>query len=318
MPFGAILGAVAGPIINGIFGGNSSPSPSPSPAPSQNTGAAVGGAVGNVLIGQAGANAANTAANQQLTARSGSINTINAAGGQQQALLTPYINSGVDATNKLNQVVGGIDPNSIAKPFTMADATNSDAETYARTQALGAINNAASVGGTQLSSGNWDALMKSAAGIGSQFQNQAFQQNLASKEFDSGLLRGQASSGQAAAGSLASIVGNNANNVAGYQSGIGDVQAAGTIGAQEALSGGYSAAANNILGGASSALGSAGTAIGGLLGMNGQPVTGGNDPGVLDSTAPVYNNVQNPTQLYGGGQTNNYWSGGSSQIPMGG
>jgi hypothetical protein len=280
MAFGAILGAVAGPLISGVvgnlFGGGSSSSPQQQQQ-TTNAGAGAGAAVGNVLIGQAGANAANTAANQQVAARSGAVNTINYTGAQQQALNQPYIRSGVDATNKLDQATAAIDPNSLTKQFSMADATNSDAESYARQQALGAINNAASVGGTQLSSGNWDALMKASAGIGAQYQNQAFSQNLAQKEFNAGLLTREQAVGQTATNNQTSILGTNADRVANLQAGIGDVQAAGTIGAQEALTGGYSAAANNILGSASGVLNSAGSQIGNVLGLN-QP-----QPGVVDT-----------------------------------
>jgi hypothetical protein len=289
---GAILGPIAGPVIGGvvnsIFGGSSGSGGSTQAQQNLSPGAGAGAAVGNVLIGQAGANAANQAAGQQVAGRLSAINTINSAGVAQQTLNQPYISSGVDSTLKLDAATANIDPNSLTKPFSMADATNSDAESYARQQALGAINNAASVGGTQLSSGNYAALATEAAGIGSQFQNQAFAQNLATKEFDAGLLNRQQAVGQTAVTNQNSLVSTNANQVAGFQSGIGDVQAAGTIGSQQALSGGYSAAANNILGSASGVLNSAGNSIGNLLGLN-QP-----QPGVVDA---AQNAAQSGDQL---------------------
>ena len=330
--FGSIIGAVAAPVlgglVNGIFGGGGSgggggqqyttntgqSSAQPTSGTSLASGIAGYNAYNNATGIQQGASGqavnaltGNTAQAQNyigggLTNANTYINNATGAAtnaiqgglaGAQQSL-NPYIQAGNTGLSVEQQAATG---QGQFAPFTMADATNSTAEQYALQQALGAQNNAAALGGTQLSAGNIMALQQNAAGVASQYQGQAFNQYMAQNQQALGTAQGLAGLGANASSQLAATnmragedisnvqtgAGTNlanlstgaatqlANtssglgvNLANQYTGLGNAVASNTLGAANALAGGVSNFANQP--GIASGLGSAGAWAGGQVG----------------------------------------------------
>ena len=185
------------------------------------------------------ATGATTAAGQKVAADTAALGSINNATTQQTSLAQPYMSAGTDALATLS---AGLQPGGqFNKPFSMSDATNSEAYKFAAQ----AGNSVMATGGTQLSSANVNSQMQ----IASQFEQQAFNQWLASNNLTLGALQQQIATGQRSASQLATELGQAGVSAATIQQNIGIDQAGGTTGAATAKAGGITGAATAVAGG---------------------------------------------------------------------
>jgi hypothetical protein len=113
------------------------------------------------------------------------------------------------------------------QPFTMADATNSEAEQHALKQGTQAIENSAASRGGLLGTNTLHDLTKFSQGNAAQFQNQAFNQWLAERQQSLAPLQSMAQLGQTAVTGVA-------DNVSNLQLASGNASAAGIIGQNKA------------------------------------------------------------------------------------
>lgn len=192
-------------------------------------GAAVVGSIGGALISS---DASKSAANTQSDAAS-------SAAAQQRADLKPWTTAGTTAIGQLSQATQPGGQYAAGKQFTMADAQNSDAEQYAQKQAMQASQNSAAARGGLIGTNEQQSLQANAAGIGSQYQNQAFNQWLQTNQQQLNALQSVAQVGQSSATNVADTTANL--TLAGA-----NAQAAGTIGSANAISGGASSLTNQL------------------------------------------------------------------------
>jgi hypothetical protein len=195
------------------------------------TGAVIGGAatIGSTILG---ANASKKASQDE-------INAANAANAQQRKDQAPWTTAGGTAVTQLAQET---QPGGVYGPdatFTMADAQNSDAETYAQKQALNASEASAAARGGLIGTGEQNELQTNAAGIASQYQGQAFNQWLASRQQS-------INAEQSLAGEGLSGAQNVADTGANLTVGAGNAAAAGTVGSTNAITGGVSSLGSQL------------------------------------------------------------------------
>jgi hypothetical protein len=217
--------------------------------------------IGGYLSSQGSKNAANT----QAQAGQNAINSQQQMLSSQQAIQQPYVSAGQTA---LQQLVQGTQPGGqFTKQFAMKDlptatpyvASESQAQQFATKEALSAMQSQMAVGGQGLSSNAIVGAGKLAGDIGSQYENQGYNQWLQSNQLNfNQALAGQqqaqsvfqmnqnnainplqniASMGQASASGQAANVGNAGTNISNLQTGIGNAQAAGQVGSANALGG---------------------------------------------------------------------------------
>ena len=221
--------------------------------------------VGSLL----GADAASSAAQTQAAAGQQAIGAQERALAEQRQLMQPFVGAGTTALQRL--VSGTAAGGEFAQPYQLGEALpalgtfkaeESEAQKFARDQALKAMQEQMQRGGQGLSTNAIVGAGDLAAKIGSQYEQQAFNQWLAQQEMGYNRALGGrqlalseqqaqrqaqlspleylASLGQAGAAGQAANVGQAGANIAGLQTGIGNVQAAGQIGQAGALTGGLS------------------------------------------------------------------------------
>ena len=225
----------------------------------------MGGA--SIISGLLGADAASSAAETQAAAGQQAIAAQERALAEQRALMQPFVGAG---TTALQRLVSGVGPGGeFAQPYQLGEALpamgtfkaeETEAQRFARDQALAAMQEQMQRGGQALSSNAIIGAGDLAAKIGSQYEQQGFNQWLAQQQeaYNRSLggrqlalteqqaqrqaqlspLEYLASLGQAGAAGQAANVGQAGANIAGLQTGIGNVQAAGQIGQAGALAGG--------------------------------------------------------------------------------
>lgn len=126
----------------------------------------------------------------------------------QAAQRQPWVDAGKAA---LPQLAAGVAPGGqFNKPFTMADAQNSDAEKYALASGKRAVENSAAAKSGLLNSNAIEQGVKTAEDISSSFQNQAFNQNLATNNMALTGLESLSGTGISQAGQVADAAGNAA------------------------------------------------------------------------------------------------------------
>jgi len=195
--------------------------------------AAAAAVVGGYMASEASKKAAGTQAEAGQAAMASQERMLQ----QQQALNEPYRAAGLTALDRLIQ---GVAPGGeFATPFKMEE---SQAQQFATKEALAAMQNQMAVGGQGLSTNAIVGAGKTAADIASQYEGQAYNQWLTSRQQDLAPLQNIATLGQAAASGQAANIGQAGTNIASLQTGIGNVQAAGQIGAANAQAG----AINNV------------------------------------------------------------------------
>ena len=224
----------------------------------------MGGA--SIVSGLLGADAAGSAAQTQAAAGQQAIGSQERALAEQRALMQPFVGAGQTA---LQRLVAGVSPGGeFAQPYQLGEALpamgtfkaeETEAQKFARDQALKAMQEQMQRGGQGLSTNAIVGAGDLAAKLGSQYEQQAFNQWLAQQQdtYNRALTGRQltlgeqqaqrqaqlspleflAAQGQAGAAGQAANIGAAGTNIAGLQTGIGNVQAAGQMGQAGALGG---------------------------------------------------------------------------------
>jgi hypothetical protein len=256
----AVVGTVAG--VNALTGGQitsmltGQKTPAQAAQDAQNANIAAGGVAaanakaagniqataatqaGDILAGGATtagdtlAAAAPVSAQQMNAGLQQGIDTTNAATDKIAANLQPTIGAGTQALTSLSTGLqaGG----QFNKPFTMADAQNTDAYKFALQEGKTAINNASAAGGTQLSSANVEAQGKMATGLAASTEQQAFNQWLSSNNMTLGALQNAVKTGQISTEQLNQQLAQAGVSTATAQTAMGSNTAAGTMGSAQA------------------------------------------------------------------------------------
>src|SRR6267378_7858711 len=204
--------------------------------------AAVAG--GSILNSVIGANAAGTAAGQEVSAGNKAIGTLQGMYGSTQGNVQPFISAGQGASGYLSQLLqpGG----QLTKSFSPQDYLANQDPSYGFMKDIGlqTLNAQAGAGSGALSG----AAMKGLAGwaenyAGTGYQN-AYDRWLQQQNATYSRLMGMSQLGQGSALGLGQIGAGYAGPIANVQTGIGNAQAAGTIGQANAITGGI----NNMTG----------------------------------------------------------------------
>jgi len=209
------------------------------------TAAIVGGglsAAGSLASGIMGSNAAEDAANAQLTA----ANNANALQWkmyqQNRSDMMPWLTAGTGAVNRLST---GLQPGGEYDKFTMADFTADPGYQYRQKEGVNALRAGSSAAGN-FGSGNMGAALTS------------YGQNLANNEYQNAYGRwldsynrvaGLAGTGQQQSQAMASSGTNTANAMNANTLAGGIANAYGIVGSANALSGGITGVGNQIMGG---------------------------------------------------------------------
>lgn len=137
----------------------------------------------------------------------------------------PWVDAGSAALKRLSE---GLAPGGeYTKKFTMADATNSEAEKHALETGLGSIQNLAAAKGGLLNTNALQATTKFAEDTAATYENQAFNQWLAQQQMQLGAQQSLAQVGQTAVNQVADT---NANAIlAGANAQAGNTIAQGNI-----------------------------------------------------------------------------------------
>jgi hypothetical protein len=183
-----------------------------------------GNLLGSVVQANAVENAAATRAQAAAQAGQQQLAIYN----QQQAAQAPWLAAGQTALGQLSAETqpGG----QFNKPFTMADAQNMPAYQFALQQGKTAMGNQAAMGGQQLSANTTQGIGTLAEGLASQYEQQAFNQNLAQNQFAENSLQSLAGLGQTAVQTGNTNLTNLGNNQAASTVGSAGATAAGQQG----------------------------------------------------------------------------------------
>lgn len=231
---------------------------------------AAGGAILGGVISSSGAkSAATTEANAATTAAQ-----------LQAQQKQPWVDAGKTG---LSQLSAGLAPGGqFTKPFTSDMAQNSDAEQFALSQGMGAINNSNAAKSGTLNTNALTQQTQFAEANAAQFQNQAFNQYQTEQNEQLGATESLAQTGLSAATS-------SADSSANLNVGAANAQAAGTIGSTNAITGGLTQL-GNIATSSPALYGLGGSSSGGIAGIStaaptsnytGDPYAGGDE---LDSS----------------------------------
>ena len=278
--------------------------------------------VGSVVAGAIQADSASQAAKKQQSAAEEAMKTHTTAQEQQLATQQPYITAGQSA---LQQLVTGTQPGGqFSKQFEMPNksptatpykAEEAQAQQFATKEALAKMQDQMAVGGQGLSSNAIAGAGKLAANIGSQYEQQGYNQWLQSNElaFNQALqgnnqalgtwqanqqaqmapLEYLSNLGANASANSSNIIGGQASSVSNLQQGIGNAQAAGTIGEGNA----YAGMVNNITSGVAGGMGTGGTT--GTTGTTNQiPLTSSNLGGSASLSGTPYTTQGGATYTY--------------------
>lgn len=206
---------------------------------------AVGSAASGVAQGLLGASAAKSAADEQANALQQALQFQQQTYGQTQTNLNPFIQGGTSALGSLEGLYGlpGGNPGGATAAFNQF--TQTPFYQFPLSQGEGALNASGAARGLTLSGGQANAL-------------QQYGQGYASSGFSGYInaLSGLANLGQSSAATLGAQGNQAATNVTGIQTGIGNAQAAGTIGSANQI--------NNALGQLPLLLAGAGNLSGGF------------------------------------------------------
>jgi hypothetical protein len=200
--------------------------------------AAVGTVVGSAISSQGAKDAANTQARAGESAQQTQERML----ASQQALNEPYRAAGLTALDRLIQ--GTAKGGEFATPFKMEE---SEAQQFATKEAFAKMQSQMQVGGQGLSSNAIAGAGKLAGNIGSQYEAQAYNQWLTSRQQEMAPLQNIATMGQAAVSGQAANIGQAGSNISNLQTGIGNVQAAGQVGSANAIAGGFSSVSQYMM-----------------------------------------------------------------------
>ncbi len=157
---------------------------------------------------------------------------------QQRADQAPWMAAGETALGQLS--AGTQQGGQFNKPFTMADAQNMPAYTFALGQGQQALGRQAAMGGQNLSAQNLQGQMGLAEGLAAQYENQAFNQNLAQNNQQYNQLAGLAQTGQTAVNQVGTDAGTYGQAAANATNNAAAANASGVIGQANAQQTGLS------------------------------------------------------------------------------
>lgn len=178
---------------------------------------------------------ATTAANAQKSAAA----SANALQGRMfdttQANLSPFIQNGGIAQNKLLQMLQ--DPNGLLKPFnpTQADLESTPGYQFTRTQGINAVNNANSAKGWGLSGPGQKGIADYVTGLASNTYQQQYQNYWDQNKNIFGMLYQPASLGESAAAGQGQIAQGTGQSMADTILGAGNASAASSLGSANAI-----------------------------------------------------------------------------------
>ncbi len=215
---------------------------------------AAAGAVGSAAIG---AHAAGSAADKQVTASNNALDFQKQVYADQQANQAPYLAAGKTSLGKIMEGFnnGTFGPGSIA-PFTAptaAEAAATPGYQFTQQQGQRGVLAAASAGGRSLSGGTLKAIDQYNTGLANTTYGDTFnralstyQAKLTGQAQDYNELAGIAGTGQTATQSINNTGTQVSQNVGNLMTGIGNAQAAGTIGQANAITGAIGSGTNTL------------------------------------------------------------------------
>ncbi len=234
---------------------------------------------GSIFGGITGSNAAKTASGQQVDAENKALDFQKQIWGQEQQNIAPWLSAGSTSIADLmkalqgGQFGAGSNPN--APQFngtftapTLAEAQNSPGYEFTRQQGTKGVLQGAAAAGGAISGGTLKALDTFGSGLADTTYNNVFNRSLATygaglqgyqaklagygadlakqnQEF--GQMFAPAQLGEQAATGINAQGNQTAQNVGNLMAGIGNAQAAGTVGSANALTGAVTGGANNLL-----------------------------------------------------------------------
>lgn len=210
-------------------------------------GAAIGAGVG-AISGWLGSKSSKKAAEQQRQAIEQAKQFQTGLRGDMQNRLTPYLSTGSNAANLLNQ---GLTDGSLTRSFTNEDFVKDPGYQWRMDQGTKAVEGGAAARGGLLSGAAAKALTKYGQGYASNEFNNAYSRFTNDQDRSFNKIFGTSGLGLNATGQANSVDTNYGNNMMGLMTGAGNAQAAGTMGSANAIAGGigqmYNAYQDNAL-----------------------------------------------------------------------
>jgi hypothetical protein len=218
--------------------------------------AAIGAAVAGVASSVIGSNASKSAADKQAQMGYAAIAEQRREFDIGQQALEPYRGVGKEALYKLSDYLGLPTPpgstitpsdttGSLTKPFSF-DISKDPGYQFRLDEGTKAVENSAAARGSQLSGATLKELLRYGSDYASGEFNAAFQRDQATKGQIYSMLTGGAGIGIGATNTGVNAGTQTASNIGNTLTGIGNAQAAGTIGQANAITGGITGATNNI------------------------------------------------------------------------
>lgn len=197
-------------------------------------------------------NAAKRAARQQEEALLKAQGQMRETYAQQRELQDPYLRAGTTGQNELMRLLGlGGDAasegyGSMAKAFGMDQFQADPGYAFRLSEGMKAMDRAAAARGGLISGAALKAGQRYGQEMGSQEYQNAFNRYQTEREARLNPLYRITGAGQQAAGTLGGYAGQYGENMSNLMTGVGNVKAAGTIGASNALWGGIGNAATAV------------------------------------------------------------------------
>jgi len=203
---------------------------------------------GNILAPAAATSAnqiaqgATAAGAQNVAAINQALNVSQQTLQQQAALNQPYINAGNTALNTLN---AGLQPGGAYNTaFTMSDAQNMPAYTFAEQQGQQAIQNVAAMGGQVQGTNLQQQSANFAENTASQYETQAFNQWLAQNNLSLGALQNMVKTGQTSTAALQSALSQYGVSAETLNQNLGSAEGTATTNAANTQAAGTQGVAN--------------------------------------------------------------------------
>lgn len=197
-------------------------------------------------------NAAKRAARQQEEALLKAQGQMRETYAQQRELQDPYLRAGATGQNELMRLLGlGGDAasagyGSMAQPFGMNQFQADPGYAFRLSEGMKAMDRSAAARGGLISGAALKAGQRYGQEMGSQEYQNAFNRYQTEREARLNPLYRITGAGQQAAGTLGGYAGQYGENMSNLLTGVGNVKAAGTIGASNALWGGIGNAATAV------------------------------------------------------------------------
>ncbi len=211
----------------------------------------VGGVASGVIGADASKSAANTQASAQEQAAADQMQMFNTINGQEQ----PFMNAGYGATTSLQQLLGitpgtsstgGLSNGYLNQTFNPSSITSSPGYQFEQTQGMDQLQNSAAATTGALSGAAQKELANFTTGTAEQYYNDYFNQFQTQQNNIFDRLSSIAGLGQSAAANVGNSGTQLGTGAAQATAAAGGSQAAGTIGAANAYTGGLSSVGNSL------------------------------------------------------------------------